>query len=444
MRLFGMSRGEIKAKVESRDLIICIFGLGKMGLPIACAFADAGFKVFGVDVEPTVVDNVNSGKTWFQEPGLGEKLAEAIRKGKLTATSDGARAARESDFIVCIVPLALDDNKKADFSSITQVAKTLSKNLRKGQTISFETTMPIGTTETLLKPILEESELKAGDDFGLVYAPERLMSGYIFSRLRELKKIIGGIDEKSSFIASEIYKTIHPAGTNIVENLRTAEMTKLAAGLWRDVNIAFANEMAKVADEYDIDILQIIKQVNSSPRRLMLRPGCGVGGHCIPVYPYFFINRVTSDIPLIEAARKTNQSMPGYTVSLAEEELKKRGKEIAGSTVVVLGLAFRPYIREVANSPTLDMVKILKQKGAEVYVFDPLFTKEEVEKITGAKSRELDKILKEADCVIISTMYRELEKVEEKPSRAYLIIDGRNQLKNADRGIGRRYGSKLI
>ena len=435
--LFRLGKEEIRRKVQNRDFTICVFGLGKMGLPIACAFADAGFRVIGVDVDSDVVKNVNFGKTWFDEPELDEKLVKAVKNGKLIATLDGAGVVQKSDFIICIVPLGLDEKKRPNLLSISQVAKIISKNLRRGHVVSFETTLPIGTTEKLLKPILEESGLKAGKDFGLLYAPERLMSGHVFSRLRELKKIVGGIDEKSSFIASEIYKTINPSGTKIFENPRTAEMVKLAAGVWRDVNIAFANEMAKIADEYDIDILEVVNEVNTSPRRMMLKPGCGVGGHCIPTYPYFLFSKVESNIPLMKAARKTNESMPEYTIDLAEKALKKKGKEIEGSRVVILGLAFRPYIKETANSPTLDMVRLLNKSGATVFVFDPLFRKDEIEKITGARGGDLANILKGADCVIISTMYGMFEKIYEKIHPTCIIIDGRNQLEEADKGIGR-------
>jgi len=439
--LFTLSREEIKRKVDARDVTICVFGLGKMGLPLACAFADAGFKVVGVDIDPEVVENVNRGKTWFEEPELEEKLARAIGNGRLTATVDGELAVEKSDFIISIVPLVLDEERKPDFSAVLKVTETVSRKLRRGHVVGYETTLPIGTTENKLKPILEKSGLKAGIDFGLFHSPERLMAGKVFSRLRELKKIIGAVDEKTAFIASEIYKVICPAGTLIVSNPRTAEMIKLAAGIWRDVNIAFANEMAKIADKYEVDIMEVIKAVNTSPRRIMLEPGCGVGGHCIPVYPYFIINEVENAdemVPVIKAARKTNESMPEYTVKLAEQELKKKGKKLENANVVILGLAYRPYIKETINSPTLDMVKILKEKGANVSVFDPMFTEEEVKRITGVKSGDFEALLKEADCIIISTMYEMFNDLREKADSNCIVIDGRNKLKkNADKSIGR-------
>ena len=440
MSLFTLSKEEIKRKVRNRDVAICVFGLGRTGLPIACAFADAGFTVIGVDINPEVVKNVNRGKVWLKEPELDEKMTRAVENKRLTATSDGSDAVKKSDLILCIVPLILNENKKPDFSAIVQVTEIISKNLRKGHVIGYETTLPIGTTENLSRRILEKSGLEAGRDFGLFHSPERVMSSYIFSRLRELKKIIGGIDEKSSFIAGEVYKTICPAGTDIVENPRTAEMIKLAAGIWRDVNIAFANEMAKVADRYNVDILKVIEKVNSSPRRMMLEPGVGVGGHCIPVYPYFLINNIeepNETIPLIKAARKTNESMPEYTVRLAEEALKKKNKRIKGLHIVILGLAYRPYVKEIVNSPTLDMVKILTRKGAKVSVFDPMFKKDEIEKLTNAKSGDFEDIVKEADCLIISTMYEMFERIPEKTKPDCVTIDGRNKSKDADKGIGR-------
>jgi len=446
-KLFTLSEEEIKMKIEQRDVNICIFGLGKMGLPLACAFAEAGFRVTGVDVNPKVVENVNRAITWFKEPELDEKLAKAIKNKKLIATLDAEYAVKTSDFILTIIPLGLDKEKKPDISKLIEVTEIISKNLRRGHVVGYETTLPIGTTENILKPILEKTSLKAGKDFGLFYSPERLMSGKVFSRLRELKKIIGAVDRRTAFIAGEIYKTICPAGIEIVSNPRTAEMIKLAAGIWRDVNIAFANEMAKLADKYNIDIMEVIKAVNSSPRRLMLNPGCGVGGHCIPVYPYFIINSLENAdqvVPLIKAARQTNENMPKYTVKLAEEELKRRGKDIKGANIVILGLAYRPYIKETLNSPTLEMAKMLKTKGAKVSIFDPVFTKEEVEKITGAKSGEYEALLKKADCVIVATMYEKFKGIREKTKNDCVIVDGRNKLNEADRGIGRPPKGKKI
>ena len=390
-----------------------------------------------MDINPEVIKNVNSGKTWFEEPGLDEVLVRVVKQNKLVATLNAAKAIEKSDFIICIVPLFLDKKKKPDFSAVIEATKTISENLRRGQVIGFETTLPIGTTENLLKPILEKRGLKAGKDFGLFYSPERLMSGYVFSKLRELKKIIGGIDERSSFIASEIYKTICPAGSDIVSNPKTAEMIKLASGIWRDVNIAFANEMAKIADVYGIDIMEVVKEVNTGKKRLMLEPGCGVGGHCIPVYPYFVIDEFGAFTSLTKTARKINESMPEYTVRLAEKLLRERGKRFEGLNVVILGLAYRPYVRETANSPTLDMVKILTRKKARVAVFDPIYDKEEVERLTGVKSGEFEDLLKDADCVIVSTMYEMFEGVREKVKSDCVIIDGRNRLRNADKGIGR-------
>ncbi|MCD6445325.1 nucleotide sugar dehydrogenase [Candidatus Bathyarchaeota archaeon] len=435
--MFTLDEEEIKKKILNRDLTICIFGMGKIGLPMACAFVDAGFNVIGVDVDPKVVDNVNAGNTWFFEPELNEKLMRAVKNKKLSATLDGKEAVKKSDFILCIVPLFLNNSKKPDFSAVMNATETIYESLRSGHVVGYETTVPIGTTENLLKPMLEKSALKAGEDFGLFYSPERLMSGFVFSRLRELKKIVGGINEKSAFVAAELYKTICPAGVDIVKNPRTAEMIKLAAGIWRDVNIAFANEMAKVADKYDIDIMEVVEKVNSTPRRMMLEPGCGVGGHCIPVYPYFVISEFGDLAPLIKTAREVNESMPGYTVRLAEEKLRERGKKLEGANVVILGLAYRPYVREVANSPTLDMVKILIGKKARVSVFDPIYSRDEVEKIVGVESGEFEDLLRDADCVIISTMYEMFRDIRNKVKFDCVIIDGRNRLRDADKGIGR-------
>lgn len=406
-----------------------------MGLPISVAFADSGFDVIAYDISKEIVDSINRGESKIKEPLLPEKLKTAVDNNKLVGTNNPGFAIKNSDVIIVIVPLGLDKTRHPDMSIVQNASETISKYLKKGHIVVFETTFPIGTTRNFVKPILEKSGLKAGTDFGLSYSPERVMSGEFFKRMSAWPKIVGSLSRKTSEELKLIYEKVYPSGVTIVDNPETAEMIKIASSLYRDVNIAFSNEIAKICDEYNIDVLKVVESVNEVPEKRMLYPGIGVGGHCIPVYPYFVINHVKSQIPVIENSRKTNESMPEYAMNLLEIELKKRNDKLEGKKVLILGLAFRPWVKETYFSPSLDLIPLLKSKNCVIKVYDPLYNSEEICRITGLGSGEFDSLVKESDAIIISTGYEEFKKVDELKKDSCIIIDGRNMTKN--KGIGR-------
>ena len=213
-------------------------------------------------------------------------------------------------------------------------------------------------------------------------------------------------------------------------------MIKITSSLYRDVNIAFSNEIAKICDEYNVDVLDVVKAVNEVPEKRMLYPGIGVGGHCIPVYPYFVINHVKATIPVIEYSRKTNESMPEYALSLLEKEFKKVCDQISEKRILILGLAFRPWVKETYFSPTLDLIPLLRNKKCDVKIYDPLYTPEEIKKIAGLESGEFEDLIKESDAIIISTGYEEFKKVDQLKKDSCIVIDGRN-ITPKNKGIGR-------
>jgi len=345
---------------------VCVIGLGKAGLPLAAVIADKGIDVLGVDLDKNKVDKINEGKNPIEEePGLKEIIKRQAGV-HLKATTNTVKAAKSCNVHIVIVPLFIDKNKKPDFSILKKAFQNLSKGLKKNDIVVLETTVPVGTTENLVKKILEKgSGLKAGSDFYLAYSPERIMTGYSISRYREFPKVVGGINKESTGKAFDVYKRF--AKPVKVSNSTTAELVKIAEGIYRDVNIAIANELLKVASHYNVDFLEM-KEAAKHQYCNILNPG-NVGGHCIPVYPWFLINEL--NVPLIKIARNLNDGMINYYI--------KKIEKIGGKNIGIIGLSYREGVKEKAYSRSIAMIELLKKRGYEVYGLDPLYSKEEIE-----------------------------------------------------------------
>jgi len=344
---------------------VSVIGLGKAGLPLAAVIADAGIKVMGVDIDKQKAASINAGKNPLpEEPGLGALIRKHGGQN-LKATIDGVMAARLCKHHIIIVPLFIDEKKQPDFSLIKKALAILGKGLKKKDTVIIETTMPIGTTETLIKSNLErESGLRAGKDFYLAYSPERIMTGYSISRYREFPKLIAGIDAASTEKAFSLYRAF--SNPIKVSNARTAEFAKVAEGIYRDVNIALANELYKITESHDIDFWEM-REAAKHEYCNILEPG-NVGGHCIPVYPWFVIN--AHEVPLIKTARMVNDAMAEYYVN--------KIKLLKPKKVGIIGLSYREGVREKAYARSIAVIKLLKEEGYDVYGLDPLYSKDEI------------------------------------------------------------------
>ena len=349
---------------------ISVIGLGKAGLPLAAVIADSGLDVLGVDLDKKRTGMINNGiNPVEEEPGLKELIKKHGNK-KLKATSDAINAAKQCNVHIVIVPLFIDESKKADFSAIKKALEALSKGLKKNDIVVLETTVPIGTTENLVKNTLEKnSKLKAGTDFYLAYSPERIMTGYSISRYKEFPKLVGGINKESTEKAFEVYKKFSKPIR--VSNARTAELAKVAEGVYRDVNIALTNELYKAAEHYNVDFWEM-KEAAKHEYCNILEPGL-VGGHCIPVYPWFLINEI--NVPLIKSARVLNDDMVNYYF----EKLKNIVGKKSNAKIGIIGLSYREGVKEKAYSISIAMIRLLKKDGYEVYGIDPLYSKEEIE-----------------------------------------------------------------
>jgi nucleotide sugar dehydrogenase len=355
---------------------IAVIGAGKMGLPLACQFASKGAKVVTCDVKTSIVEAINNGLCPIDEPGVPELLVRAVADGSLRATTDAQTAIAKSDVIVVIVPVLLTPDRDADVSAIESVSWQISRGLKPGVMILYETTLPVGGTRRLL-PILESSGLKAGKDFDLVCSPERVKSQLVLKKLSETPKVVGGITPEAAARAAGFYQQYLGAPVINVGSLEAAEMVKLAGMVYRDVNIALANELARYAESVGVDIYTVINAANNDGEAALLWPGIGVGGHCTPVYPYFLIKdseRLGIPVRLAERSRRINDEQPSYILN----RLERVWQPLRGLRVLILGLGFRPQVKEHIFSPAYRLRDELLRRGAEVQLHDPLYTDEEI------------------------------------------------------------------
>lgn len=365
---------------------ITVIALGKIGLPLAVQFASKGHEVIGVDVSQRTVDLINQAIEPFPgEAHLQEKLSELVPAGKLRATTDYAEAVPGADAVVLVVPLFVDEaTAEPDFGWMDAATRSLGEVLTAGTLVSYETTLPVGTTRSRWKPMLEEaSGLKEGVDFDLVFSPERVLTGRVFEDLRKYPKLVGGLTEGGAARAVDFYRAVldfddRPdlARANGVWDLgsaEAAELAKLAETTYRDVNIGLANQFARYAATAGIDVYQVIEASNSQPYSHIHQPGIAVGGHCIPVYPRLYL-WTDPEATVVSAARAANAGMPDYTIGLLEGAYG----DLAGAKVVVLGAAYRGGVKETAFSGVFGAVEALTQRGATPVVHDPLYSDEEL------------------------------------------------------------------
>jgi len=364
---------------------IAVIALGKIGLTLAVQFAEKGHDVIGVDVNPHTVELVNSGKEPFPgEAHLQEKLEKLVTDGRLRATSDYAEAVPGADAVVLVVPLFVDSEARPDFGWMDAATTSLGEHLTAGTLVSYETTLPVGTTRTRWKPLLEKlSGLKEGKDFHLVFSPERVLTGRVFADLRKYPKLIGSLSPEGTARATAFYESVldfderddlpRPNGVWDLGTTEASELAKLAETTYRDVNIGLANQFARYAAQNGIDIYKVIEASNSQPYSHIHQPGIAVGGHCIPVYPRLYLWN-DPEATIVRAAREANAGMPEYTIGL----LEGAHGDLNGQRVVVLGAAYRGGVKETAFSGVFSAVESLRSRGATVFVHDPLYTDEEL------------------------------------------------------------------
>jgi nucleotide sugar dehydrogenase len=355
---------------------VTVIGAGKMGLPLACQLARNGAHVIACDVREETVALINQGRCPIDEPGIPELLAELVKEGRLNATSDTVGAVRQSHVVIIIVPVLLTPENNADASIIDTVSRQVAAGLQPGTIVSYETTLPVGHTREIAR-ILEGTGLKAGVDFDVVFSPERVKSQFVLKQLAENMKVVGGITPEAAERAVAFYTHYLGAPVLNVGTLEAAELVKLAGMVYRDVNIALANEIARYAETVGVDLHSIIKAINSDGEAAMLLPGIGVGGHCAPIYPYFFI-RDSEHRGLPAEMTRLGRAINDGQAAWAIDQIERMWQPVSGHRVLILGLGFRPQVKEHICSTAFLLGPEAKRRGAEVLLHDPLYTDSEI------------------------------------------------------------------
>ncbi|MEV5037225.1 nucleotide sugar dehydrogenase [Peribacillus frigoritolerans] len=378
---------------------LCTVGLGYIGLPTSIMFAKHGVDVVGVDISPRVIDSLNSGKIHIEEPGLQEALNEVVEKGLFRA----ALQPEKSDVFIVAVPTPNHDDeyKSCDLSYVLSAVKNVIPYLEKGNVLIVESTIAPRSMDDEVKPLVEQSGFKVGEDIYLVHCPERVLPGQILHELIHNNRIVGGITPNCTEAGVKVYSTF-VQGEIIKTNAKTAEMSKLMENTFRDVNIALANELAKVCNNLEINALDVIQMANKHPRVNLHTPGPGVGGHCLAVDPYFIVAKEPETAQLINLARNINTSMPEYVV----ENVNTLMENVQGKVVTVFGLTYKGNVDDVRESPAMEILEILKnQDKYEVRAFDPHVEKEWV-------ISNLEEAVNDSDLVLILSDHSEFKNLD--------------------------------
>jgi len=363
-----------RAAFTGGQLPVAVYGLGKMGLPLAAVYADVTGNTTGVDIDGEVVRTVNAGDCHIKrEPGLSDLVSELVEERALRAESDPETAAREAAVHVLMVPTLLTDDREPDLSAMAAAAGDVGAGLDPGDVVFVESTVPPRTTADRIVPLLAEQSGLVPGEFGVAAFPERTVSGQALADIRGTHpKVVGGIDAESTRVAALVYDEITDNEVIEAADAATAEAVKVFEGVYRDVNIALANQLAQYAPSIDIDVNEAIDVANTQPFCDIHTPGPGVGGHCIPVYPYFLVGEFDLEAPLLTAAREMNDLMPAYTVSMLREVLAAHGVGIGETRVLLVGMTYKADVEELRNAPALEVARLLGEQGATVLAVDPV------------------------------------------------------------------------
>jgi UDP-N-acetyl-D-mannosaminuronic acid dehydrogenase len=425
-------RNLILRKFDDRVAVITVVGLGYVGLPTAALFADAGFEVIGVDINPKVIEVVSLGSSHIKEPGLEELVRKNVNDRRMHLTTNLLQATIDADVVILCVQTPLSKNKKPSLVYLKDACKTLAHGLSEGKLVVIESTVPPGTTKNHIAPMIERiSGLRCGKDFWLAYCPERLTPGKALKEFVENSRIIGGYNSESGEIAFHLFKTL-VKGELLLTDSTTAEVAKLAENTFRDVNIAFANELALICKHIGVDVMKVISLANTHPRVNIHNPSCGVGGPCLPKDPFLLLYSVEKNkfkSKIILPSRRLNTEMPLYTIKLIIKALKKNHKCIKNSKIAILGVSYKGNVDDSRNSPAQKIIQILMRLGAHVSVYDPFCN----ESFGAERVRSIEAACTDADCLVITTDHDQFKRLnlsnirmlmKEKP----IIVDGKRLL----------------
>lgn len=400
---------------------LCVVGLGYIGLPTAVMFANSGHQVHGVDINERAINLINNKQLHIEENGLQERLEAAVDAGLLTA----ATSPKKADVFIIAVPSPINPDKTANLEYVRQATASIVPYLEKGNLVILESTVPPRTVEDVMMPELVKAGLAIGTELFVSHSPERVIPGRVFEELVSNDRIIGGINPESARMTVDLYQSF-VQGKMHETDATTAELVKVMENTYRDVNIAFANELAKIATTLGVNIWEAIRLANFHPRVNIHQPGPGVGGHCIAVDPWFLVELDPQNAQMIHLARKTNDGMPSYTANLTRDILKAKG--IENPKVAVLGLAFKGNIDDMRESPSVEVVEHIEALGLDYMAYDPHIKQNNLDKQT----QDLEEALQDADAILVLTDHKAFHDYQPeqlaKMMRSKILIDTKNAL----------------
>jgi UDP-N-acetyl-D-glucosamine dehydrogenase len=422
-------------KIRTKKAKVCVVGLGYVGVPLTVASAQAGFGVIGIDVEKEKVSMINKGICYVEDAYSEKYLPDLVRAGLISATDSLSDGATSSDIVIVCVPTPLNPKGDPDLSFLKSVAKDLSKNLSGFKLVIVESTSFPGTTTDIFQPLLQRNGKKPEKDFALVYSPERIDYGNAKFGVRNIPKVVGGINDESTQLGTEFYKAILEAPVVTVGSPSVAEATKMLENIFRYVNIALVNELAVLHETLGIDFIEAINAAATKPFGFMPHyPGPGVGGHCIPKDPFYLVFKAKQagfSLRLVSASKAVNKLMPVHTIQRLAKALKADKKSLPNATVVIWGLAYKGEIKDTRRSPSLELLKLLKQSRARIRVFDPYVPRVIVGSKTYESSSSEIESVRDADALMIATAHNafrtvDLSKIKSLMRDRPILCDTRN------------------
>jgi nucleotide sugar dehydrogenase len=431
---------KVLVATKTREEIVSVIGLGYVGLPLACLCAEKKYRVHGIDINRRTIESLKNGKCPFHD----NDMQEAIGKVEFDATTD-FKDLSDADIVVVCVPTPVDHNSEPDYRPLKSACQAIQLHLKRDELVIIESTICPGACEEFIQPILEKSGLKPGEDFYIAHCPERIDPGHKKWSVRNIPRVLGSTSAEGLRRALAFYRSILESEVIPMTSVDAAAATKIVENTFRDINIAFVNELAKSFTKMGIDIVEVIKAASTKPYAFLSHsPGCGVGGDCIPVSPRYLIKQAEKngfEHKLVKLARETNESMPSYTVNLLIEELTNLNKTPVGAKIGVLGLAYKAEVGDTRRSPAYEIIELLKAEETSVHVYDPYVMEQ-------SDAKSLDELLQKSEALILVTPHQEFVNMDLGKlidHKIKIVIDGRNCLDKDKiqklgviyRGIGR-------
>lgn len=424
--IFTLELNEIKKLVDINEISVCVIGIGRIGLPTALSFSNSGLQTTGVDINENLIEKINQKEFPLEdEPGYEEIFDDVIIQKKFSATTKMGDIVPNSNIILLSLPTPMDENNVPDYSALRNVGEQLNKIMKPGTILIVESTIEPGFIENDFINILEGSEkrLQAGKNFGLGVCPETANPGEIMKDFNKLPRLVGATDEKTVDIIFEIYKHVFPVELIKMPNCKTANAVKLTTNIFRDINIAFVNELALLFEKLGIDVIKVLEAADKKYNFQIHYPGPGVGGPCLPVNSYQMLNTAKGIdenlLKIVKVSREINEYMPQHVVNLISDCFNEVKKSLKSSVIAVLGISYKPNVKDIQISPAEEVVKRIKQLGANVKIFDPYFINTSVFDIQSENN--MDDAVKDADAVVIVTAHKEF--LELKPEYFSSIMD---------------------